>query len=322
MREINLLLVGLGGMGKVHYHNIKKLNTANIVASVGNGSKDEEEARSLGLPLYSSIGEAVENHPEINVVDITTPTFLHFQHVNEALDLKRDVICEKPLSLKSEEARFLFDKARDNGLYLHVAHVLRYTKEFNILKDLVDNKIFGNVLDASFTRLSACPFWAKDGWLFDKSKSGMIPFDLHIHDLDMIYSLFHEPKAIRTYKRSSNPDFTEYYHMEYEYDDFTVKAEAGWLNASNPFIANFRVLFEKALLINDGNGSVVAYPVGKNEIKYDVSYPVVVSTGINVPPTGWYYEELKYILNCLENNSESLVKAEEVIGELEILESM
>ena len=48
---------------------------------------------------------------------------------------------------------------------------------------------YGRMLDAQFLRLSACPRWSKSGWLFRREQSGHIPFDLHIHDLDLILSL-------------------------------------------------------------------------------------------------------------------------------------
>ena len=35
----------------------------------------------------------------------------------------------------------------------------------------------------------------KGGWLFDQEKSGLVPFDLHIHDLDVICGLFGVPSG-------------------------------------------------------------------------------------------------------------------------------
>ena len=55
---------------------------------------------------------------------------------------------------------------------------------------------YGKVLDASFERLSCgTPTGLSAAGLFDKSKSGLLPFDLHIHDLDVIVSLFGKPEC-------------------------------------------------------------------------------------------------------------------------------
>ena len=54
----------------------------------------------------------------------------------------------------------------------------------------------------------------------------------------------------------------------------------------------------------------------------DISYEVTVSTGINIPPTGWYYQELKTLLDVLSSSQEAPVKEGEVLKELEILETL
>ena len=322
MKETKILLVGLGGMGRVHFKNIERIEKAEIVASVGAGERDRSTAEEFGLPFYSSITEAVAAHPEVQVIDITTPTFLHRTHVEEALGTGRDTICEKPLALSSKDARELFALARKKGVSLNVGQVLRYTKEYLALLDAVKSERYGRVLDASFTRLSVAPKWAKDGWLYDKKKSGLIPFDLHIHDLDMIYSLFGEPDTAKLSRRQSEASATpEYYHMDYGYHGFSVRGEAGWLNACIPFTATWRVIFENAVMTNDGS-VVTVYPADGEPQVIDTSYDVVISTGINVPPTGWYYEELRTILDRVSEKHESIFDESEILGVLELLEKM
>lgn len=321
MRKI--LLVGLGGMGKVHYLNLRQLkDRAVVAAAIGKGQADRETAGSYALPFYETMGEAFRDMPEIDLVDITTPSFLHKYNVMEALSYGRDVICEKPLALNSSDARMMFSVAREKKLKLLAAHVLRYTNEYNVLYRLVKGGEYGRVLDASFTRLSQVPSWAQGGWLFDKSKSGLIPFDLHIHDLDMIIGLFGAPVNVSSYaRRSKDREYDEYLHVIYEYNGFSVKAEAGWLNAAIPFTAVWRVVFEKAVAVNNGDEISVFTWDGKT-ITPDISYEVTVSTGINIPPTGWYYQELKTLLDVLSSSQEDPVKEGEVLKELEILETL
>lgn len=322
MKNVNILLVGLGGMGRVHFKNIERIEKAKIVASVGSGEKDEETAKEFSIPFYTSITEAICAHPDVDVVDITTPTFLHKPNALEALELGKDTICEKPLALSAEDAIVLFSKAKEKNVSLNVGQVLRYTKEYKALKEVVKSGRYGKVLDASFTRLSSAPKWAQYSWLYDKAKSGLIPFDLHIHDLDMIISLFGMPLSSHMVKRQSSTSATpEYYHMDYEYDGFTVRGEAGWLDAAIPFTATWRVIFEHAVMTNDGV-NVKIYPVNCDPIDVDTTYDVIISTGINIAPTGWYYEELKAILESVSERHETLIDPQEIIAVLKQLESM
>lgn len=46
---------------------------------------------------------------------------------------------------------------------------------------------------------------AAGGWMFDKNKSGHLAFDLHIHDLDMIVSIFGKPHGY-SYTSTGNAD--------------------------------------------------------------------------------------------------------------------
>jgi len=55
MRRIKLLLVGLGGMGKVHLCNIEHLDNVDVVAVVGKGETDKSVAKSHNLDFFDSI---------------------------------------------------------------------------------------------------------------------------------------------------------------------------------------------------------------------------------------------------------------------------
>ena len=62
---------------------------------------------------------------------------------------------------------------------------------------------------------------------------------------------------------------------------------------------------------------------GQEPEEQDISQKRLIPTGINVPPTGVYLEELEHFIRCLaEDRDSDLVKEEEVAGVLSILEEM
>lgn len=320
---MNVLLCGLGGMGRVHYANSVLIPGVNICAAVGSGEKDRAEAESRDLPFFSSIADAFSSLPCIDAVDITTPTFLHKRHILEAMDAGAgNIIAEKPLALSSRDAEEIFGAAERSGARIVPAHVMRFTKEFRVLREAVADCRYGAVLDASFSRISSMPLWS-NGWLLDKSRSGAVPFDLHIHDLDMIFALFGKPASVAGYKRRSRESCVdEYFHVCYGYEGFSVNAEAAWLRASVPFSATWRVIFEHGVLQYDGE-HVMAFPDGGEPAVIDTHYDRIVSTGINVPPTGWYYEELSAIYAYLSSAEERpLIPYQDIVEELKILENL
>ena len=68
---------------------------------------------------------------------------------------------------------------------------------------------------------------------------------------------------------------------------------------------------------------MIAYRAGKEPVEYDIRDEVIVSTGINVPPCGMYYNELMHFLECARKNVPTpYVTEEQVIAVLQILEQM
>ena len=315
---IRTLLVGYGGMGKVHYINTREISSAEIVGIVGT-EKDREEAEKTGLPFFLSITEGMEAL-SADVVDITTPTFLHKAHVLEALGNSADVIVEKPIALSLQEAEEIYNAAEKVGKRVFPAYVMRYTKEYEILSSLIENGEYGKVLEAYFWRLSEMPGWVDGSWLFEKEKSGLIPFDLHIHDLDMIISLFGKPESVVEYVPDTDDNLKHFYSITYGYGPLSVRAEAGWLRGKIPFSSGWRIIFEKAVAMCDG-ASIKLYTEEKED-NLTPHYDRVISTGINVPPTGWYYEELSGIYSAILGGKEGRVKKEEVLAVIETAEKL
>lgn len=317
---IKVGLVGAGGMGVVHYNNYKEIEGCSVVAVVGKSDNDIQKSKEWNIPCFRSITEMIEN-AEVDVVDICTPTFLHYEQVMESLSLGKDTIVEKPIALKSSQAKEMIEKAKEKECHLYVAQVVQFTKEIQILKELVRTKKYGKVMDAYFERLTACPKWVQGGWLFDESKSGLLLFDLHIHDLDVIVSLFGKPEKIAVHStQREESEFVEHYRLQYTYDQLNVVAECAWFHADLPFTAKWRICFENAVLVYDGQ-SLIAYPYEEGEVVYCIEDEVKIPTGINVPPTGWYFNELSHFIECIRQGQGSDVVTErQLIETLEVVE--
>jgi UDP-N-acetylglucosamine 3-dehydrogenase len=319
---IRVGLVGLGGMGTVHYNNYKHIEDCQVVAAVGTTEGDRKKAEEWKIPLYSELDDML-NSEKLEVVDICTPTFLHFTHGMKALSRGVHTFIEKPIALHKTEAEMLYQAAEKNGVLLLVGQAARFMKENAILRDLVKTQKYGKPLDASFERLSAVPRWAAGGWMFNKEKSGHLAFDLHIHDLDLIVSIFGKPNSY-TYTSTGRPEgeYKEQYRFSYQYDSFHISAEAAWFYADFPFTARWRVYFENAVVVNEG-GKLIAYQIDQKPFVYDTLEMNKIPTGINVPPTEMFLNELSHFISCVRDNRKSeLIKKEEIFQVLEILEAV
>lgn len=319
---IKVGLVGFGGMGKVHFHNYKEIEGVEVTGIVTESQVGKEEAEKLGVAHFGTIKELVEHIP-VDVIDICTPTFLHKPQVMEALSFDKHVIVEKPMALHKADAEEMYALAESKNRFLFVAQVLRFTKDAQILKDIVTKGTLGKPLDAHFERVSGKPSWSQGGWLFDKEKSGQVAFDLHIHDLDLMVSTFGKPRKFSFTSNGRNKEVEqEQYRITYEYDGFTVCAETAWYHADYPFTQRFRIYFEEGVLEQE-KGVLTLYQKDRKPVVYDTKDEVLVSTGINLPPTGMFYNELSHFMDCIRKGEPSrVIEKSEIISSIEILEKI
>lgn len=314
-------VVGVGGMGTVHLSNYAHMDSCKVIALCDTTAAAEEKAKELSVPLYKDITDMLQNE-NMDIVDICTPTFLHKEHVMKSLNAGKHVICEKPLTLKYADAVEMMDAAEENGVRLFVGQVLQYSPEANILRSLVKSEEYGKVMDASFLRLSACPRWVKNGWLFNKELSGHLPFDLHIHDIDLIVSLFGPPQDFSfTSCGRQGIGYKEHYRFNYKYPDKSIMAEAAWYNAEIPFTATWRVYFENAVVENNGE-NVIAYQFDNPPRVFDTKEKLLIPTGINIPPTGMFFNELTDFINKIKSGDKGCERREEVLTVIKILEEI
>ena len=317
---MKIALVGLGGMGTTHYLNYQHIPGAQVVAAVGQSEQDRARAAEWGVPLYTTLTELCA-HEQAELADICAPTFLHRALALEAAGLGLHIITEKPMALSLADAEEMYAAADRAGVQLYVAQVLQFTREVETLHRVVADGRYGKPLDACFERLSACPGWVQGSWLFDKEKSGLLPFDLHIHDLDVLVSVLGEPESVHyTACGGSDKPYREQYRFSYGFPGgVTASAEAAWFSACIPFTARWRVYFERGLLVCDGG--LTGYGADGETTVFDVEDPVKVPCGANLPPSGWFLRELSHFVDCARQNRPSdRVPRRQVLSVLKTLE--
>lgn len=121
-----VVVVGLGFMGRTHIQTLRRLG-AEVFGVAG---IDEDEAKRGAAEFsvnkwYRDFEEVVADK-EVQVVHICTPNHLHFQQARLALESGKHVLCEKPLSLTTREARELSVLAKTHNLITAVNYNLRF----------------------------------------------------------------------------------------------------------------------------------------------------------------------------------------------------
>ena len=221
--------------------------------------------------------------------------------------------------LEEEDVERVYSTAKKNKVKFMIAQVLRFWPEYELLKEIFDTEKYGKLLSGTMTRLGCYPKWSWDGWMMDEKRSGLTPFDLHIHDLDFMVYAFGAPKKVAHQYRSKRPD-QDFISVTYDFGDFSINSEASWYATSYPFTAEFRFQFEDALVSNE-NGKMQIF---LRDGKIDLSEDAEGDTGdINLPKSDAYANEIKYFLDCVINDKDvEKVKDHELLTVLKILNSL
>lgn len=306
-------LVGVGGISGNHIPAWEEMENAELTALCD--VRPERLEMYPGKRHYTDFEEMLKSE-QLDILDICLPTYLHADYAVRALERGIHVLCEKPISLKEEDVDRIYSTAEKNNVKFMVAHVLRFWPEYAQIKDIADSQRYGKLLSGRMTRVSEIPRWSWDGWMTDEERSGLVPFDLHIHDLDFMVYAFGKPKSVKTV-RVKRPD-QDSLSAIYEYDGAFISAESAWYAPAVPFIAEFRFQFEKAVVIFDGQ-KLTAHEI--DGTKRDLSSDGQAgASAINLPKTNAYANEIVYFADCVANGKPvDKVKPEELKTVLELL---
>ena len=313
---LKVALLGIGNINNAHREAWKQIPEAQVVALCDiRPEQMEEPKKEFACPAYTDFDEMLKNE-DFDVLDITLPTYMHPAYSIKALNAGKHVITEKPVSLHKEDVQLIYEAAERNGKCFMVAQCVRFWREYLILKDAIDTKKYGALLSGHMERLGNKPKWSWDNWMRDPARSGLVPFDLHIHDLDfMIYALG-RPQAAQCFR--ARDDSQDYIQVLYQYPGFFITAQAAWFNSDYRFRSGFRFQFEHALL---------EYKDGKMTIYRENDTPIQVTgasdEGKDITQVGSnaYLNEIRYFVDCvLEGKPCDEVKPKELIDVLEMIE--
>jgi predicted dehydrogenase len=173
MKKIKTAIVGTGFIGPAHLEALRRLPNIEVTALCEvNIELAKEKAAALGIPNAFTFEEMLKQ-PDIDVVHICTPNFLHFPQSKAALLAGKHVICEKPLATKIEEAEELVALAKEKGLVNAVHFNLRYYPLVRQMRTMRENGDLGEVYSVMGSYLQDWLFLQTDyNWRLEPDKSG------------------------------------------------------------------------------------------------------------------------------------------------------
>jgi predicted dehydrogenase len=318
---MKIALIGAGGIGHVHSDGYLHIPGAEVTAVADIRFEKAQEVAGLhSARAYPSVELLLENEKP-DMVDICTPTYTHADIAIRCMVQGLHTLCEKPMALNLADAEAMAACAHQNGVMLMIAQVIRFWPEYAYLKTVYDQGTYGRLLQVSFSRTGGAPLWSWENWFTDKARSGLAPFDLHIHDADYIHYLLGKPVKVQSMALDRPELFSSYIRTRYFYEnDVLVDAEGGWYAGQIPFTATYRAVFERAVL-EYRNDALLVYPAGETKPqKVDFTAGVEMGPSINLTSTGPYHTECAYFVKCVQDNTPpTVITPEQSVATLKTL---
>ncbi len=195
MKTINVALIGQGFMGRTHsnaWGQVAKFFDPPLTPVMHTVFGQEAEnpqafADNWGWQNISTDWQSLVASPEIGLVDIVTPNFMHAPPAKAAIAAGKPVSCEKPIAGSLDDAREMAQAAKAAGVKTFVWYNYRRCPAVALARQLVADGKLGDIRHVRATYLQD---WADESvplaWRFDKNLAGSGAHgDLNAHIVDM-----------------------------------------------------------------------------------------------------------------------------------------
>ncbi len=193
MSKIRLGLVGCGGMARAHARRLSAVGDRAIVAA----TVDVEESKAREVAEYFP-GAAVATDyrailDDVDAVLLVLPHHLHHPIAMDCLRAGKHVLLEKPMANSEQECLELIETAKSVDRTLMIAYCMRFDPLVARMKELLDQKAYGDVIQVSIWTEQLTQFPA-DHWASSaKTLGGGQLFSHGCHYVDILLWYLGEP---------------------------------------------------------------------------------------------------------------------------------
>jgi len=302
MKNLKFAILGAGIISHRFVKGFRGVKGAKLFAVASRDLKKAEEyAEQYNIPLaYGSYEEMLED-PNIDVVYIATPPFLHFEQVMMCLKAGKHVICEKPFMQDSKEIETAFLYAKTHGLVLMEAMKAVFLPTTKKIKEWIEKGMIGTVrfMEASYCYRGE---FEENHWVYQKELAGGGMYDVGVYAVAFLNEIANSPirkhHRISQYNKQGSDDFTQ---IIVQYDNDIIASMRGAIGLKTDNIARIY-----------GNLGKIEIPnFWKTNIAYCYEGENLVET-YKIEQESEFTYQIQEIIDCIqEGQSESKIMSEE-----------
>ncbi|MDT3428611.1 putative dehydrogenase [Paenibacillus forsythiae] len=184
--KYSLVIIGFGGMGSYHVQLIEPSERLAVTGAYDVVDYRMELAAAKGFKTYDSL-EAVLSDETVDVLLIATPNDVHKDIAIRGLKAGKHVICEKPVTVNSADLLDILEVANKTDRVFMVHQNRRWDEDFLIIQNLIEKKKIGEVfhLESRVQGANGIP----GDWRQLKAYGGGMLLDWGVHLLDQLLLL-------------------------------------------------------------------------------------------------------------------------------------
>lgn len=210
-KKVGIALVGLG-----YYSTdllapaLQETGTAYLAGIVtGTPSKAQAWSEKYGIPeknIYNYENfDLIADNPDIDIVYVVLPNFMHKEYTIRAARAGKHVICEKPMALNAGECWEMIDACRENGVQLSIGYRMQFEPYTQEVMRLGQEQVFGRVLQV--TAAAGFRYGGRDGWRLKKELGGGAMMDMGVYSLQAArYVTGEEPVEVNARSYVTRPE--------------------------------------------------------------------------------------------------------------------
>ena len=290
--------VGIIGAGMIvsdflnFAHEVEGMKLEALCATPSEEDKVKELCGKYGIPKYYTDVNEMLKDDEIDVAYVAVPNHLHYIFCKKAMEANKHVICEKPFTSNSNEAKDLINLAKEKNLIILEAVSTRYLPNTLSIKDKLKELGDIKIVSANYSQYSSRYDAFKKGDVmpaFNPEMSGGALMDLNIYNINLMVTLFGEPKNV-DYQANIEKGIDTSGILTLDYGTFkgvciaakdckapvstNIQGDKGCINITTPVnsLSNFTVLMNsasQARQMSANGGDTFNYNGGKHRMYHE-----------------------------------------------------
>lgn len=276
------------------------------------------------------------NDPEIDLVSIASPNETHFELAKRCLLANKHILVEKPMTATSAQAEELIDLAKKQGKILTVFQNRRFDGDFMTIQKILNENLLGEILNVEIRYDRWKPMLNPKKWKETVSPASGILYDLGSHIIDQTLVLFGKPNSVwgETFTQRANSEIDDAFDVKLNYGKLKVKLSASLMVREDT----------PRYMIHGTKGSFVKYGVDVQEDQSKAGLTPLSSEWGREPNENWGILNTEIngisfkgkveteagnwgilfqnIFEAITQNKELLVKPEQVLEQIKIIEQV